>query len=56
MNSSTLGIRNPWRHLGTLIAITGVLMFGCSTAFLFVILQAVWQHFFTAAEAALILH
>ena len=22
-----------WRHLGTLIAITGVLMFGCSTAF-----------------------
>lgn len=34
----------PWRHLGTLIAITGVLMFGCSTAFLFVILQEVWQH------------
>jgi hypothetical protein len=34
----------PWRHLGTLIAITGVLMFGCSTAFLFVILQDVWQH------------
>jgi len=38
-------LRYPWRHLGTLIAITGVLMFGCSTAFLFVILQAVWQHF-----------
>lgn len=35
----------PWRHLGTLIAITGVLMFGCSTAFLFVMLQEVWQHF-----------
>ncbi len=35
----------PWRHLGTLIAITGVLMFGCSTAFLFLILQDVWQHF-----------
>jgi hypothetical protein len=35
----------PWRHLGTLIAITGVLMFGCSTAFLFVVLQAVWQQF-----------
>ena len=34
----------PWRHLGTLIAITGVLMFGCSTAFLFVVLQDVWQH------------
>jgi hypothetical protein len=35
----------PWRHLGTLTAITGVLMFGCSTAFLFVILQTVRQHF-----------
>jgi len=38
-------LKYPWRHLGTLIAITGVLMFGCSTAFLFVILQNVWQHF-----------
>ena len=38
-------LKYPWRHLGTLIAITGVLMFGCSTAFLFVILQAVWEHF-----------
>ena len=38
-------LRYPWQHLGTLIAITGVLMFGCSTAFLFVILQEVWQHF-----------
>jgi hypothetical protein len=37
-------LKYPWRHLGTLIAITGVLMFGCSTAFLFVILQAVWKH------------
>ena len=36
-------LKSPWRHLGTLIAITGVLMFGCSTAFLFVILQAVWK-------------
>ena len=35
----------PWRHLGALIAITGVLMFGCSTAFVFVLLQEVWQHF-----------
>lgn len=34
----------PWRHIGTLIAITGVLMFGCSTAFLFLVLQSVWQH------------
>jgi len=38
-------LKYPWRHLGTLIAITGVLMFGCSTAFLFVILQEVWKHF-----------
>ncbi len=38
-------LKYPWRHLGTLIAITGVLMFGCSTAFLFVILQEVYQHF-----------
>jgi hypothetical protein len=37
-------LKYPWRHLGTLIAITGVLMFGCSTAFLFVVLQDVWQH------------
>lgn len=38
-------LKYPWRHLGTLIAINGVLMFGCSTAFLFVILQQVWHHF-----------
>jgi len=38
-------LRYPWRHVGTLIAITGVLMFGCSTAFLFVVLQEVWHHF-----------
>jgi len=37
-------LKYPWRHLGALTAITGVLMFGCSTAFLFVILQDVWQH------------
>ncbi|MGB5211405.1 MAG: potassium channel family protein [Gammaproteobacteria bacterium] len=37
-------LKYPWRHLSTLIAITGVLMFGCSTAFLFVTLQDVWQH------------
>jgi len=33
----------PWRQLGPLIAIHGVLLFGCSTAFLFVILQRVWE-------------
>lgn len=38
-------LKYPWRHLGTLIAVTGVLTFGCSTAFLFVVLQNVWvQH------------
>jgi hypothetical protein len=28
-------------------------MFGCSTAFLFVVLQSVWQHFQANAEAPL---
>ena len=36
-------LKYPWRHLGTLIAVTGVLMFGCSTAFLFLVLQEVWK-------------
>ncbi|EIC20769.1 CorA family divalent cation transporter [Thiorhodovibrio frisius] len=35
-------LKYPWRHIGPLIAISGVLMFGCSTAFLFVIMQDVW--------------
>ncbi|MBK1716977.1 ion channel [Thiocystis violacea] len=34
----------PWRLLGPLTAISGLLMFGCSTAFLFVVIQAVWEH------------
>jgi hypothetical protein len=32
----------PWRMLGPLVAISGTLMFGCSTAFLFLILQKAW--------------
>lgn len=32
----------PWRIVGPLVAISGILMFGCSTAFLFLILQKVW--------------
>jgi voltage-gated potassium channel Kch len=32
----------PWRQLGPLLAIAGVLTFGCSTAFLFVVMQGVW--------------
>jgi hypothetical protein len=34
----------PWRIFGPLMAISGLLMFGCSTAFLFVVIQAVWEH------------
>ena len=49
-------LKYPWRHLGTLIAITGVLMFGCSTAFLFVVLHEVWLHSWADAQAASILH
>jgi len=33
----------PWRQLGPLLAIAGVLKFGCSSAFLFVVMQGVWQ-------------
>jgi Ion channel len=33
---------SPWRMLGPLVAISGTLMFGCSTAFLFLVLQKVW--------------
>jgi hypothetical protein len=32
----------PWRMLGPLVSISGILMFGCSTAFLFLILQRMW--------------
>ena len=33
----------PWRILGPLVAISGALMFGCSTAFLFLVMQKVWM-------------
>lgn len=36
---------SPWRMLGPLVAITGTLMFGCSTAFLFLVLEKVWAQF-----------
>jgi len=32
----------PWRQIGPLLAIAGVLKFGCSAAFLFVVMQAIW--------------
>jgi len=34
----------PWRLLGPLASINGTLMFGCSTAFLFLVLQQLWAH------------
>jgi len=38
-------LARPWRQLGPMVAIAGVLKFGCSTAFLFVVMQQVWvQH------------
>ena len=45
---STLGygdvvLAKPWRHIGPMIAIAGVLKFGCSTAFLFFVIQNVWN-------------
>lgn len=35
-------LRHPWRVLGPIMAINGLLMFGCSTAFLFLIIQKIW--------------
>lgn len=32
----------PWRQVGGLLAIAGVLKFGCSTAFLFLVMQTAW--------------
>lgn len=33
----------PWRGLGPIMATNGILMYGCSTAFLFVVIQRSWQ-------------
>ncbi len=38
-------LRAPWRGLGPLMAINGLLMFGCSTAFLFFVIQHIWSTF-----------
>jgi voltage-gated potassium channel Kch len=35
-------LSRPWRQIGPLVAIGGILKFGCSTAFLFVVIQGVW--------------
>jgi Ion channel len=34
----------PWRSLGPISAINGLLTFGCSTAFFFLVLQSIRQH------------
>ena len=48
VSHTTLGygdvvLRKPWRSLGPICAINGVITFGCSTAFLFLVLQEIWQ-------------
>ena len=47
VSHTTLGygdivLQKPWRSLGPLSAINGLITFGCSTAFLFVVLQEIW--------------
>lgn len=49
VSHTTLGygdivLAKPWRSLGPISAINGLLTFGCSTAFLFLVLQMIWQH------------
>jgi hypothetical protein len=36
-------LKPPCRILGPIMATNGILMFGCSTAFLFFVIQKVWQ-------------
>ncbi len=38
-----LVLRPPWQRLGPVMATNGILMYGCSTAFLFLIIQRVWR-------------
>lgn len=35
----------PWRSVGPILGTNGILMFGCSTAFLFLVIQAIWKAF-----------
>jgi Ion channel len=49
VSHTTLGygdvlLPKPWRSLGPISAINGLLTFGCTTAFLFLVLQSIWQH------------
>ncbi len=36
-------LRPPWRAIGAIMAVNGLLLFGCSTAFLFVVMQGIWR-------------
>ncbi|MGA7904015.1 MAG: ion channel [Terrimicrobiaceae bacterium] len=49
VSHTTLGygdvvLKRPWRSLGPISAINGLLTFGCSTAFLFLVLQSIWRN------------
>ena len=49
VSHTTLGygdvvLPKPWRSLGPISAVNGLLTFGCTTAFLFLVLQSIWQH------------
>jgi Ion channel len=51
VSHTTLGygdvvLGKPWRSLGPISAVNGLITFGCSTAFLFLVLQEIWQHDF----------
>ncbi len=37
-----LVLKSPFRSLGPIMATNGILMFGCSTAFLFFVIQKIW--------------
>jgi hypothetical protein len=41
--ASGLTVRGPWRMMGALEAVDGMLLFGISTAFIFALLQAFWS-------------
>ena len=35
-------LKGPWRRLGPVMATNGILLYGCSTAFLFMVIHKVW--------------
>jgi hypothetical protein len=37
-----LVLKRPWQRLGPVMATNGILMYGCSTAFLFLVIQKIW--------------